>query len=97
MKIAIKVNSMAYDTAYGGEQTLPAEKGEYQLPEIFRLPFFRIIVDEVIEGAVCFRLKEGAQDHFFVLEGIVDTAEFERETSIGYDSLYFLWRSNNLP
>lgn len=88
---------MAYDTAYGGEQTLPAEKGEYQLPEIFRLPFFRIIVDEVIEGAVCFRLKEGAQDHFFVLEGIVDTAEFERETSIGYDSLYFLWRSNNLP
>lgn len=80
---------MAYDTAYGGEQILNAEKGEYQLAEIFRLPFFRIIVDEVIGDAVCFRLKEGAEDHFFVLEGIGDTAEFERETSIGYDNFKF--------
>lgn len=80
---------MAYDTAYGGEQTLCAEKGEYQLEEIFRLPFFRIVVDEVIGDAVCFRLKEGAEDHFFVLEGIGDTAEFERETSIGYDNFIF--------
>ena len=89
MNIVIKVSSTAYDTDYGGEQTLPAEKGEYQLKEIFRLPFFRIIVDDVIEGAVCFRLKEGAEDHFFVLEGIGDTAEFERETSIGYDHFIF--------
>lgn len=80
---------MAYDSAYGGEQCLPAERGEYQLPEIFRLPFFRIIVDEVIGDAVCFRLKEGAEDHYFVLEGIGDTAEFERETSIGYDRFSF--------
>ena len=89
MKILIKVNSTAYDTDYGGEQTLPVERGEYQLPEIFRLPFFRIIVDEVIGNAVCFRLKEGAEDHFFLLEGIGDTAEFSRETSIGSDNFNF--------
>ena len=89
MRILITVRSSAYDTDYGGEQTLPVEKGEYQLPEIFRLPFFRIIIDEVVDGAVCFRLKEGAEDHFFVLEGIGDSAQFERETSIGYDNFTF--------
>ena len=80
---------MACDTEYGGEQLVPVTKGEYLMDEIFRLPFFRIIVDEVIDGAVCFRLKEGAQDHYFVLEGIGDSASFERETSIGYDSFTF--------
>ena len=89
MQILITVQSSAYDSDYGGEQTLPAIEGEYLMGEIFRLPFFRIIVDEVIGSAVCFRLKEGAEDHFFVLEGIGDTADFERETSIGYDNFTF--------
>ena len=89
MHILITVHSSAYDSEYGGEQALPAIEGEYQLPEIFRLPFFRIIIDEVIDNAVCFRLKEGAQDHFFVLEGVGDRASFERETSIGYDNFTF--------
>jgi len=89
MNLLIKVNSTAYDTAYGGEQTLPAEKGEYLLSKIFRLPFFRVIIDDVIDGAVCFRLKEGAEDHFFVLERIGEVARFGRETSIGSDDFSF--------
>ncbi|MGN0811918.1 MAG: hypothetical protein ACI4MQ_00200 [Candidatus Coproplasma sp.] len=89
MKILVKVSSSAYDTEYGGKQLVPIVNGEYLMDEIFRLPFFRIIVDEVIGSAVCFRLKEGAQDHYFVLEGIGDTANFERETSIGFDSFSF--------
>lgn len=89
MYISVKVSSVAYDTEYGGEQLVPITKGEYLMDEIFRLPFFRLIVDEVIENAVCFRLKEGAQDHYFVLEGVGDTAHFERETSIGFDSFSF--------
>jgi hypothetical protein len=32
---------------------------------------------------------EGGVAHYFVLEGIGDSAEFERETSIGYDSFKF--------
>lgn len=89
MNISVKVSSVAYDTEYGGEQLVPAIRGEYLMDEIFRLPFFRIVVDEIIENAVCFRLKEGAQDHYFVLEGVGDTASFERETSIGSDSFSF--------
>ncbi len=89
MKIKIKVNSSAYDSEYGGEQYLDACEGEFRLDEIFRLPFFRIIIDEVIDGAVCFRLMEGAQAHYFVLENVGDGATFERETSIGYDEFTF--------
>lgn len=89
MNISVKVSSVAYDTEYGGEQLVPAIRGEYLMDEIFRLPFFRIVVDEIIENAVCFRLKEGAQDHYFVLEGEGDTTSFERETSIGSDSFSF--------
>ena len=89
MKINVKVNSDAYDTEYGGTQNVPAQRGEYLLSDIFRLPFFRIIVDDVIDNAVCFRLKEGAEDHYFVLEGVGDTAEFERITSIGSDLFEF--------
>ena len=89
MKILVNVSSVAHDTDYGGSQYIPAEQGEYRLGEVFRLHFFRIIVDEVFENAVCFRLKEGAEDHYFVLEGIGDRAEFERETSIGYDNFSF--------
>ena len=76
MNISVKVSSVAYDTEYGGEQLVPTVKGEY-------------LMDEVIGNAVCFRLKEGAQDHYFVLEGEGDTASFERETSIGSDSFSF--------
>lgn len=89
MKILVKVHSEAYDTPYGGEQEIAAERGEYLLDGIFRLPFFRIVVDDVIGGAVCFRLKEGAEDHFFVLEGAGDEARYERETSVGWDSFTF--------
>lgn len=89
MQIRVKVHSDAYDTPYGGEQTIGAVKGEYLLDGIFRLPFFRVIVDDVVGDAVCFRLKEGAEDHYFVLEGKGDSAAFERETSIGSDSFEF--------
>jgi hypothetical protein len=89
MNILIQVQSGAYDTPYGGEQLLPVEAGEHLLEDIFRLPFFRIIIDDVIGDAVCFRLMEGGVAHYFVLEGIGDSAEFERETSIGYDSFKF--------
>ena len=54
MKLNVKVMSSAYDSEYGGEQTLVAERGEYLLDDIFRLHFFRIIIDELIDGAVCF-------------------------------------------
>lgn len=89
MMLKITVNSVANDTEYGGEQLLPAVKGEFRLEEIFRLPFFRIIIDEVINGAVCFRLMEGAVAHYFVLDGEGDTAEFTRETSLGEDNFTF--------
>lgn len=89
MNIKIEVTSSAYDTPYGGEQTIPAERGEYRLEEIFRLPFFRVIVDDVIDGAVCFRLMEGGVAHYFVLEGEGDSDFYERETSIGFDEFTF--------
>ena len=89
MKLNIKVNSTACDSEYGGEQTLEVAVGEYILDEIFRLNFFRIIIDDVIDGAVCFRLMEGAQAHYFVLENAGESAAFERQTSIGYDEFTF--------
>ena len=89
MELKITVNSVADDTEYGGEQILAAEKGEYRLEEIFRLPFFRIIIDDIIDGAVCFRLMEGAVEHFFVLDGKDRLANFSRETSIGEDNFTF--------
>lgn len=89
MKIKIRVNSTAYDTEYGGEQIIQAAAGEYVFDEIFRLNFFRIIIDEIIGDAVCFRLMEGATAHYFVLEGFGDQAFFERETSIGCDEFIF--------
>lgn len=89
MKIKIEVASVAYDTEYGGEQTIPAERGEYLLDEVFKLPFFRIIIDEIIDGAVCFRLMEGGVPHYYVLDGESGQAAFSRETSIGYDDFTF--------
>ncbi|MGN0818733.1 MAG: hypothetical protein ACI4L9_07165 [Candidatus Coproplasma sp.] len=89
MKIKICVTSSAYDSPYGGEQELEVEPGEHRLDEVFRLPFFRIIIDDVIEGSVCFRLMEGALPHYFVLESAGESAQFRRETSIGYDEFTF--------
>jgi len=89
MGIKITVNSSANDTEYGGEQIIDAEKGEYLLDGIFRLPFFRIIIDEIIDGAVCFRLMEGAVAHYFVLDKDDNTACFSRETSLGEDNFTF--------
>ncbi len=89
MKIKISVTSSAYDSPYGGEQELEATIGEYRLDEVFRLHFFRIIIDDIIDGAVCFRLMEGALPHYFVLENEGESAQFRRETSIGYDEFTF--------
>lgn len=89
MKLKITVNSVANDVDYGGEQILNAERGEYLLDEIFRLPFFRIIIDEIIDGALCFRLMEGADSHFFVLEERGERARFHRDTSLGEDNFLF--------
>ncbi|MCD8200627.1 MAG: hypothetical protein LUD47_00960 [Clostridia bacterium] len=89
MRIKITVNSITEDTPHGGEQYLECEKGEFRLDEIFRLPFFRIIIDEIIEDNVCFRLMEGGEAHYFVLEGVGDTASWSRETPVGEDSFYF--------
>ena len=89
MKLNVKVVSSAYDEDYGGEQSIDIARGEYLLGDIFRLPFFRIIIDDVIGGAVCFRLMEGAFAHYFVLENVGDSARFSRETSIGEDEFEF--------
>jgi len=89
MKLKIEANSSAYDTEYGGEQIMQVAVGEYVLDEIFRLHFFRLIIDEVIEGNVCFRLMEGATAHYFVLNAEDSKARFERETSIGFDEITF--------
>lgn len=89
MKLKITVHSTANDTDYGGEQVLETERGEYRLEEIFRLPFFRIIIDDVIGNAVCFRLMEGADSHFFVLEEAGEVAHFHRDTSLGEDNFIF--------
>lgn len=87
MKLKICVNSSAYDTQYGGEQTMEVALGEYVLDEIFRLNFFRLIVDDVIDGNVCLRIMEGATAHYFVLNAQDNVAKFERETSIGWDEI----------
>ena len=89
MKLNIKVWSQAADTDYGGEQTIDAVRGEHLLDGIFRLHFFRIIIDDIIGDALCFRLMEGAEPHYFVLEGEGDSARFERATPLGGDEFLF--------
>ena len=89
MKLRISVNSVADGTDYGGEQIIEAEAGEYLLDDIFRLPFFRIIIDDIIDGALCFRLMEGAEAHYFVLDKCGNMAEFHRDTSFGADDFLF--------
>ena len=89
MRLKITVNSVANDCEYGGEQVIFAEKGEFLLEEIFRLPFFRIIIDDIIGGSLCFRLMEGGVAHYFVLDGENKTAKFHRDTSLGEDDFTF--------
>ncbi len=89
MKLKITVNSVHCDTPYGGEQIIDCEQGEYMLDEIFRLPFFRIIIDDVIEGNVCFRLMEGGVPHYFVLSEEARSSRWERETPTGEDCFLF--------
>ncbi|MCI8734003.1 MAG: hypothetical protein HFE40_00405 [Clostridia bacterium] len=89
MRLKVTVNSVACDTEYGGEQILPAEQGEYILDGIFRLNFFRIIIDGIIENSLCFRLMEGAEAHYFVLEREGECASFQRQTSLGEDCFTF--------
>lgn len=89
MKLKISVQSCAYDTPYGGEQIMNVACGEFILDEIFRLHFFRLIIDDVIDGNVCFRLMEGAAEHYYVLNEEEPVAKFERETPIGWDDITF--------
>ncbi len=89
MRLKITVNSVQGDEPYGGEQILDCEVGEYRLDEIFRLPFFRIIIDDVIEGFVCFRLMEGGEAHYFAMSREDGEERWERQTPIGEDNFTF--------
>lgn len=89
MVLKIIVNSVADGIEYGGEQKIECVEGEYQLKDIFRLSFFRIIIDELIGDALCFRLMEGGIAHFYVLEGVGDKAAFHRNTPHGEDDFQF--------
>ena len=89
MRLKITVNSVQGDEPYGGEQILDCEVGEYRLDEIFRLPFFRIIIDEVIDGFACFRLMEGGVAHYFAMSAADGEEHWERQTSIGEDCFTF--------
>ena len=89
MKLKITVNSHARDSDYGGEQIINIKEGEFLLDEIFRLHFFRVIIDLIVDGNVCFRPMEGSQAHYFILNKSESQAFYERETSIGYDSFSF--------
>lgn len=89
MVLKVSVNCVADGTDYGGVQEIEAVRGEYLLNEIFRLPFFRIIIDDIIEGALCFRLMEGGVAHYFVLDENDKEASFHRDTSLGADDFVF--------
>lgn len=89
MQLKIEVASEAEGVEYGGTQIMEVARGEYILDEIFKLNFFRIIIDDIIDGALCFRLMEGATPHYYVLEGSGDNAVFERETPVGSDFFRF--------
>ena len=89
MKLKVTASAEADGGQFGGSQVLPAVCGEYALGEIFKLNFFRVIIDELIGDALCFRLMEGAQAHYYVLEGAGDRAVFERETPAESDYFTF--------
>ena len=89
MQLKTEVISEAAAAEYGGTQVMECVKGEFILDEIFKLNFFRIVIDDIVGDALCFRLMEGAVAHYFVLEGVGDTAVFERETPVGNDFFRF--------
>ena len=89
MKLKIEVMSEADGKEFGGTQVMEAVRGEFILDEIFKLNFFRIIIDDIIGDALCFRLMEGAAAHYYVLEGAGDTAVFERDTPAESDYFKF--------
>lgn len=89
MKLKITADCQADGKSYGGTQIMQTAIGEYILDDIFRLNFFRIIIDDIIGDALCFRLMEGASPHFYVLEGVGDRAVFERETPAESDYFTF--------
>ena len=89
MKLKIEAISDSDGTEYGGTQVMEAAVGEYILDEILKLNFFRIIIDDIIDGALCFRFMEGATSHYYVLEGVGDSATFERETPVETDFFRF--------
>ena len=89
MQLKIEVMSEAEGKEYGGTQIMETVRGEFILDEIFKLNFFRIIIDDIIDGALCFRLMEGAAPHYFVLEGKGDCATYERETPVESDFFRF--------
>lgn len=89
MKLKIEVASEADGKEFGGTQIMEVSRGEFVLDEIFKLNFFRIIIDDIIGDALCFRLMEGSDAHYFVLEGAGYTAVFERETPVENDYFKF--------
>lgn len=89
MKLKIEVASEADGKEFGGTQIMEVSRGEFILDEIFKLNFFRIIIDDIIGDALCFRLMEGSDAHYFVLEGAGDIAVFERETPVENDYFKF--------
>ena len=89
MKLKIEVASEADGKEFGGTQIMEVSRGEFVLDEIFKLNFFRIIIDDIIGDALCFRLMEGSDAHYFVLEGAGDTPVFERETPVENDYFKF--------
>lgn len=89
MKLKIEVASEADGKEFGGTQIMEVSRGEFILDVIFKLNFFRIIIDDIIGDALCFRLMEGSDAHYFVLEGAGDTAVFERETPVENDYFKF--------
>ena len=89
MKLKIEVASEADGKEFGGTQIMEVSRGEFILDEIFKLNFFRIIIDDLIGDALCFRLLEASDAHYFVLEGAGDTAVFERETPVENDYFKF--------
>lgn len=60
MKLKIEVASEADGKEFGGTQIMEVSRGEFVLDEIFKLNFFRIIIDDIIGDALCFRLMEGS-------------------------------------
>ncbi len=89
MELRVEVAATQGDCPFGGSQILPCVCGEFILEDIFRLHFFRIIIDDIIEDNVCFRLMEGSAPHYFVLNKAEPQVSWERQTPIGEEFFTF--------